>query len=173
MTAPTPPGTPEEPLSRAPAGAVVPTVGRRRVGWTIGGAVVMIAMVLPVVLDQDSFPFSTYPMYSRARPAVVSIPSAIAIDGTGTEHRLSMRVIGRSDDPLIVAGELRSAIARGRADERCAEISERLGSERAETQDLVRVEVVMERHDVVAQVNGESSLIDRTVHAACPTERPS
>ena len=32
---------------------------------------------------------------------------------------------------------------------------------------LVRIEVVMERHDVVAQVTGEPSLLDRTVHADC------
>jgi len=139
----------------------------------IGGASVVVAMLLPVVFDRDGFPLSTYPMYSRARPSVVSIPSVVAIDGAGAEHRLSMRLIGRSDDPLIVAGELRSAIARGRADERCAEISDRLGIQRADTQDLVRIEVVMERHHVVAQVMGEPSLIARTVHASCPTERPS
>ena len=36
----------------------------------------------------------------------------------GVEHRLSLRLIGASDDPLIVAGELRTAIAQDRAADR-------------------------------------------------------
>jgi len=31
----------------------------------------------------------------------------------------------------------------------------------------VTIEVATERHDVVAQVEGESSLLERTVHASC------
>ncbi|MET0907927.1 MAG: hypothetical protein ABWZ99_00545 [Ilumatobacteraceae bacterium] len=127
----------------------------------------MTLMVLPVVLDRDSFPLSTYPMYSRARPEEVTIPSAIGFDEAGDEHRLTLGVIGASDDPLIVAGELRTAIAAGRAQTRCAAIAERAARGLADELGLVRIEVVMERHDVVAQVTGESSLLDRTVHANC------
>jgi predicted regulator of Ras-like GTPase activity (Roadblock/LC7/MglB family) len=128
---------------------------------------VVTLMMLPVVLDRDSFPVSTYPMYSRARPAEVTIPSAIGFDEAGDEHRLTLGVIGASDDPLIVAGELRTAIAQGRADARCAAIAERAGRGLADEFGLVRIEVVMERHDVVAQVTGEPSLLARTVHADC------
>jgi hypothetical protein len=30
------------------------------------------------------------------------------------------------------------------------------------------IDVVTERHDVVARAEGSSSLLDRTVHASCP-----
>ena len=33
------------------------------------------------------------------------------------------------------------------------------------------VAVVMERHDVIAQVEGEPSLLARTVYATCTTEQ--
>jgi hypothetical protein len=33
--------------------------------------------------------------------------------------------------------------------------------------DTATIDVVTERHDVVAQVEGASSLLDRTVHASC------
>jgi hypothetical protein len=147
-------------------------------GWRIGGALVVVLMLAPVVFDRDSFPLSTYPMYSSARPAVVAIPTAVGIDSSGAEHRLSLRLIGASDDPLIVAGELRTAMADDRADSRCREIAERVAhSRRAEDRsdaparpsDLVAVEVVMERHDVVAHVTGRPSLRSREVHATCPT----
>lgn len=135
--------------------------------WRVGTVVVVGVMLLPVVLDRDSFPLSTYPMYSRARTAEVTIPSAIGIDGSGGEHRLTLHVIGASDDPLIVAGELRTAIAQGRADDRCRAIADRAAESLVADLDLVRIEVVMERHDVVAQVAGEPSLLERTVHATC------
>ena len=43
--------------------------------WRVGTVVVVGVMLLPVVLDRDSFPLSTYPMYSRARTAEVTIPT--------------------------------------------------------------------------------------------------
>jgi len=133
---------------------------------------VIVLMVLPVVIDRDSFPLSTYPMYSSARSEEVTIPTAVGVDQRGGEHRLTLQVIGASDDPLIVAGELRTAIAQDRADERCRAIAERASSSLAEL-DLVRIEVVMERHDVVAQVAGDPSLLERTVHAECAPGVPS
>ena len=104
------------------------SIDRSRARWIVATVAVVALMVMPVVLDRDSFPLSTYPMYSRARPAEVTIPSAIGFDEAGDEHRLTLRVIGASDDPLIVAGELRTAIAQGRADGRCETIATRASS---------------------------------------------
>jgi hypothetical protein len=133
----------------------------------------VVLLLLPVLIDRDSFPLSTYPMYARARTAEVTIPTAIGIDRDGDEHRLTLQVIGASDDPLIVAGELRTAIAQDRAADRCRAIATRASDSLVAELDLVRVEVVMERHDVVGQVAGEQSLLARTVHAACAPEATS
>ncbi|MET0909935.1 MAG: hypothetical protein ABWZ99_10720 [Ilumatobacteraceae bacterium] len=142
-------------------------------GWRIGSVAVIGLLLLPVAIDRDSFPLSTYPMYSRARTSDVTIPTAVGIDDRGGEHRLTLQVIGASDDPLIVAGELRAAIAQERADDRCRAIADRASASLAAELDLVRIEVVMERHDVIAQVAGEPSLLARTVHAECVPEARS
>ncbi len=86
---------------------------------------------------------------------------------TATATALTLSVIGDSDDPLIVAGELRDAIGDGRAEQRCEEIALRAELVAGPSTGSVSIEVVTERHDVVAQVQGESSVLDRTVHASC------
>ena len=130
----------------------------------------MAALVAPVVFDRDDFPLSTYPMYSRSRGDDVTFATAQAVDADGSVSTLSLAVIGASDDPLIVAGELRSALREDRAHERCREIADRARDWDGLAADVVAIEVVTERHDVVAQVVGEPSLLDRTVHARCGIE---
>lgn len=137
----------------------------RRRGRVLVTAVVTAALVAPVVLDADSFPLSTYPMYSRARTTEVGFVTAHAVDASGATSRLSLGTIGSSDDPLIVAGELRAAISAGRAEERCRQIAERADSPRDD--DRAAIEIVTELHDVVALATGDESLLDRTVHARC------
>ena len=121
------------------------------------------ALVAPVVLDRDGLPLSTYPMYSRARGESVSLVTANGLTAQGDRVRLGLSTIGASDDPLVVAGELRAAVRAGRADARCAEIADRLDADR----DVVAVEVVTERHDAVERTVGRDSLLERTVHATC------
>jgi hypothetical protein len=144
-------------------------VGRRtRILITVG---VAGALVVPVLLDRDGFPLSTYPMYSRTRGDEVTFATAQTVDASGTTSALTLAVIGDSDDPLIVAGELRDAIGDGRAAQRCEEIAARAIRWGDLPSDSVGVEVVTERHDVVARAGGGASLVERTVHASC--ELPS
>ncbi len=125
------------------------------------------ALVAPVVLDRDSFPLSTYPMYARVRSDEVTFVTAHAVGPDRERSSLTLGVIGDSDDPLIVAGELRRAVRDGRAQARCNEIAERAREWDALPDDTTTIEVVTERHDVVAEVSGQPSLRDRTVHASC------
>jgi hypothetical protein len=126
---------------------------------------VLAALVSPVVLDADGLPLSTYPMYSRARPDESTIYTAQrVVDGERTS--LGFEVIGGSDDPLVVAGELRNAVGEGRADDRCGEIAARaVEAGLADPGD--RIEVVSERHETVTFVVGGDSLVERVVHADC------
>lgn len=126
-------------------------------------------LLAPVVTDSDDFPLSTYPMYSRSRPSEVSFVTASGVDETGARRNLSLGIIGASDDPLVVAGELRAAIRDGRAADRCEAIARR--ALRAERPDVDEIEVVTERHDVIDRVEGRASLLDRTVHARCSLDR--
>jgi hypothetical protein len=125
------------------------------------------AIVAPVVLDRDDFPLSTYPMYSRARGDEVTFATAHAVSASGSTETLTLAVIGDSDDPLVVAGELRSAIRAGDAEDRCVEIAQRAAVWDGLSDEAVAVEVATERHDVVARANGDDSLVERTVHARC------
>lgn len=141
---------------------------RARVLITAG---VVAALVAPVALDRDSFPLSTYPMYSRTRGDTVVFVTAHAVSTDGAMSTLTLGVIGDSDDPLIVASALRDAVREDRALARCTEIARRAADWAGLPADAVSIEVVSERHDVVAQVEGQPSVIDRTVHASCEVPR--
>ena len=147
--------------------AVDPVSSTRR-SWVQPAILVAViaALLLPVALDSDDLPLSTYPMYSRARPADVSFVTAQGVDASGNVVPLGLGLIGASDDPLVVAGELRAAVQAGRAAERCAEIRERWLDQQPGDAELA-VRVVTERHDVIAHTRDLPSLIDRTVHAEC------
>ena len=124
-------------------------------------------MCAPVVFDRDGFPLSTYPMYARTRSAHISLVTAQAVRDGASPTPLTLAVIGDSDDPLIVAGELRSAIDSGRADESCRAIATRAARWGGLPPGAVTIAVVTERHDVEARSAGDRSLIERTVHAEC------
>ena len=136
---------------------------------------VLVALAIPVVLDRDSFPLSTFPMYARTRSSEVALVTAQGVGGDGRIVALSLETIGASDDPLVVAGELRADVRLARADDRCRTIADRLEALDPDAVDLVdpdarieSVQVVTERHDVVEAVDGGRSLRERVVHARCP-----
>jgi len=140
-------------------------MGRR--GRAVVTAAVTAAILLPVAIDRDGLPLSTYPMYSRTRGEQVSLVTARAVAADGDVSTLSLGVIGESDDPLVVAGELRAAIGDGRAEQRCRAIAERAAGWSGLADGVVAVEVVTERHDVVERATGDAGLVERTVHARC------
>ena len=133
----------------------------RRAARSLSVVGVLAVLAAPVVFDHDSFPLSTYPMYARTRGTEVSFVTAQGLRGD-EPVALSLGVIGDSDDPLVVAGELRSALLRDEADERCREIAGRV-----DDPSIATVEVVTELHDTVVRLRGRDSLLRRTVHARC------
>ncbi len=141
-----------------------------RVGRLIATAIVLIAMAVPVVTDDDSFPLSTHPMYASVREPVESLSSAVGVDASGRVERLSLGLIARTDDPLIAQSFVTDAIRSDRADELCAEIGERVArSDRAPG--LVRIDVVTETLDLVGFVTDEDPPLDRVVHSSCEVPR--
>lgn len=144
--------------------------GVGRTGRVLVTAAVVGALFVPVALDRDGLPLSTYPMYSSARPAEVTLVTAYGLDEAGEQVTLSLGVIGRSDDPLVVAGELRSAVRADRADDRCEEIAGRAATAGSLDDSVVGIEIVSERYDVVDRVESSAAPLDRTVHATCPLD---
>lgn len=135
-------------------------------------ACAVVALVLPALVDRDSFPLSTYPMYSQSRGDVVTLATANGISSSGERTRLSLDLIGDSDDPLIVAALVRDAIRLGpdSSGRLCAEIAGRVAASGRDGS-IARVEVVTESHDVVANTIGDASLAAREVHATCEVDR--
>ena len=140
------------------------TATPRRAGRVAITVAVLAALLAPVVFDHDDHPLSTYPMYASTRSNVVTFATAQMVDESGRRTPLSLETIGASDDPLIVAGELRAAIANGDVDRRCREIAKRLVRITATPG---AVEVVTEHHDTIAASADEPSLLERRVHGRC------
>lgn len=129
--------------------------------------VVLAMLIAPAVVDRDSFPMSTYPMYARSRGNVVSIVTANGETSTGETVRLTLDVIGNIDDPLIVASLLRDAVRGGltETENLCGLIAGRAAAEETEAD---QISIVTETHRVVDRAAGRPSLIDREVHSSCP-----
>jgi hypothetical protein len=135
---------------------------RRRLAITV---VVLLALVSPALRDHDSIPLSTYPMYATARGDVVVLGTAVGVDDQGATTRLSLDTIARSEDPLIAESLVRRAIQSGDTDALCRGIARRVEDE------ITRVEIVEERHDLEHYAAGDPSLIRRRVHATCEPAR--
>lgn len=134
--------------------------GRRLLTLAVVGA-----LVAPVVANHDSFPLSTYPMYSRTRPAEVDIVTGVGISPSGREVALSMRTLADTDDPLIAESRLRTAARTDAASEAmCEEIATKVDPS------VVGVRLVTQRHDVVKRASGGDSLIASEVHAECEAD---
>ena len=125
---------------------------------------VVAAVASPAVGQRDSYPLSTYPVYASARPGVEEIHTAVGVTGDGRRVRLSLPVIGDSDDPLIVEDRVADAVASRRADRLCLAIAGRA----RDTADLTSIEVATERVDLVATAADGAPPLARTVHATCP-----
>jgi hypothetical protein len=135
----------------------------RSFGWRhrILAVAFLAAVVAPAVMNHDSFPFSTYPMYADRGTRVATLATAVGIDAAGGAQRLSPETIATTDDPLIAESSLYDAIRAGRAGALCIDIARRTSG------GLVRIEVVEERHDLVARAMHHDSLLERSVDARC------
>lgn len=127
-------------------------------------AVLVVALVAAPVLrspGDDSFPLSTYPMFSLARPAETTVSSAVGFDAADQRVILSPRIVGGTAEVIQAAATVGRAIRSGAAEELCREIIARAPTK------AVAVEIVTETYDVVAYFDGDEEPIRRTVHARC------
>ena len=126
-------------------------------------ALMVVAVAAPVVRSPsvDSFPLSTYPMFSLARSAETTVSTAVGFDSSGERVILSPRIIGGTAEVIQAAGTVAQAIASGGTPALCREVLAEAPPE------VVAVEVVTESYDVVAYFDGNEEPIQRTVHARC------
>ena len=132
--------------------------------WAAAGVTVVVVGAVPLVLDRDSFPLSTFPMFAADIDATQSVDTAVAVRSDGSVERLSPADIGGTTVVNQAASVVTTAIVGGRARELCADIAGRVGG----GGDRVAVEVVTERYDAVRWFDGDRTPVSRVVHARCP-----
>jgi hypothetical protein len=120
------------------------------------------AVTVPGVTDRDSFPLSNYPMFSYDRGRVADIDTAVGVDRAGRSVRLSPEVIAGGGEVILAAETVSKSVQRGDTDALCREIAAR-----ADGRDLLSIQIVTERHDVIRWFEGHEEPLGVVVHASC------
>ena len=139
----------------------------RRSMATMVSVVAIAAVLSPALFDHDSYPLSTYPMFSFDEGRIVAIDTAFGYDADGTRHLLSPTIIAGGIEVIHAAATLSASIENGDTDALCAEIATRARSRAS----LVRIEVVTEVHDVVTYFDHRNATADVVVHSTCEVSR--
>lgn len=141
----------------------------RRFDPRLGLAAVAAASLLVVSpalrSASDSYPLSTYPMFSGAVEPEVDLTLAVGVDDAGERVELSPTLIAGTDEVIVAGGTLRIAVREARTDELCTEIAQRLAD--AGRDEVVGVRVVTDAVDAVAWYEGDRARVT-TLHAECP-----
>lgn len=124
----------------------------------------MVAAVAAPILsppEDDGFPLSTYPMFSRARSQVTSVSTAVGYGEGGERLGLSPTVIGGTREVIQASTTVAQEVAAGTVEEFCREVLSRAPGE------VTAVEIVTETYDVIAYFDGATDPQQRDVHARC------
>ncbi len=108
--------------------------------------VVIAAMIWPALREQpyDSFPLSTYPMFSSKRDTAW-IHVVVGFDERGNEHRIGPRLVANAE-VMQAAQTIQQAIRRKQAPALCERVA-RAVALTPELDALVRLEVQSRRFD--------------------------
>jgi hypothetical protein len=140
---------------------------RRRRATVLSVAAIGVVLA-PAWIERDSYPLSTYPMFSYRRERVEVVDTAVGYDITGARVRLTPTLIAGGREVIHAAVTVSTAISRGDTDALCAEIAARAATRKPA---LRRIEIVSETHDVVDYFAGDGAPSAITVHAACEVPR--
>ena len=125
--------------------------------------------IVPLALDRDSLPLSTFPMFSADIDSTQSVATAAGVTAAGTPRRLTPELIATTSVVNQAVAVVGDAITSGRADALCADIAGRVA--RDGPPDAVAVEVVTETYDAPAWFDGDRQPVARQVHARCEVAR--
>lgn len=114
-------------------------------------SVVVGILTLPVlgIPSEDSFPLSSYPMFSQERSRIVEVAHAIGAWSDGTETVLGPRWLG-TNEVLTARAVIANAIGEAEERELCEEILRR-SHDRA----LIAVSIRIDRFDSVGYFRGD------------------
>lgn len=120
---------------------------RRAAAITI--AIVLAAVLWPIVRGRDGFPLSNYPMFSGDRPREVKIHHVIGRDAAGHGRPLPPKALGTEE--VMQASESARLAARNRAsaDDLCRRAAGRVSALGSGWTDIVEVEVRLDVFDAI------------------------
>ena len=133
--------------------------------WAV--SVIAVLGVIPLALDRDSFPISTYPMFSTKRSTREPVDTAFFIDSSGLEMVLDPHTIAGTDEPIIATVMISNAVRDATTDRFCLDVAGRLGPD-----DVGRVEIVTVVYDALDWFEGDREPTSRVVHASCDVGGP-
>ena len=140
-------------------------------------AVMLAAVLSPLRLDpqdpaQDSYPLSTYPMFSYDRDRSFELIVAVARGPGGFEQPVPPRLVA-SAETMHAQKTLMKAVDRGRAKPMCREIAARvaLGGEAVGLGPAREVAIVERTVDVLDYLAGDTKPQRQKVLVRCPIER--
>ena len=143
---------------------------RRVLAYTVSVAFV-IAVLLPVLGDprSDSFPFSTYPMFSGLRDSMASIDHVVGVAGDGSRTVLPPESVA-NDEVLQARAIIHQAVRQGpdATDKLCQQAA--LWVYEARWEKIETVEVLTDRFDALAYFDGNKSPMSSVLHASCVVE---
>ena len=134
----------------------------RRASSVVAIAVTLVVLS-PAFHERDSYPLSTYPMFSYPRSSEAAVDTAVGLTRAGEQVRLSPSMIGGSTEVIHAAQTVSKAIRSGDVAVLCGEIAARAAAQ----VDLVAIQVVTETYGVIEYF--EKTEVPRrvVVHAQC------
>lgn len=134
-----------------------------------GVLLVIAAMLWPVLREppRDSYPLSTYPMFSTTRERLSAVATVVGLTAKGDRVRLGPRLVGGTDEVMLAVRTASLAVAagEGRVISLCEQVSKRVRD--AGSTDLVTIEVVTETYDAVDHLTHGAPALSVSVHATC------
>ncbi len=143
----------------------------RRVYAAIVSVVFVIAVLLPVLGDSrsDSFPLSTYPMFSGLKDSMASIDHVVGVARDGSRTALPPESVA-NDEVLQARAIIRQAVRQGpdATEKLCQQAALWVYESRWEK--IETVEVTTDRFDSLAYFDGDKSPTSSVLHARCVVE---
>lgn len=133
-------------------------------------SIVVVIGIMPVLLGRDSYPLSTYPMFSSRRTSIEPVHTVVVVDTDGTTRRLTPTQISGNDEVIVAAQLVFEAIRRDGGVVLCDDVARRVSIQFQGFD----VEVVTEKYDAIDWYEGRRSAVSRVVHTSCrvPDSRP-
>ncbi|MEZ4452426.1 MAG: hypothetical protein R3B09_23375 [Nannocystaceae bacterium] len=150
-----------------------PTGLRARAGHAYAVSLGLCALVvMPGLrpLGYDSFPWSSYPMFSDPRPREATIAHALALSFDGQTRRPVPPPLLGSDEVLQALATVRGAIRGHRTPALCRRIAATV-AETPGWSDFEWIEIASDRYDVLTYFGGSHRPLDRSIHTRCRIPR--